>query len=588
MDSLQYTIQPFFWTLIHSIWQGVFLAMAAGLVILLTKRSSIHLRYNLLITVSILFLLVVSYTFYSQLHINTPVTESSAAILKPHENSNPVLVNIMQQQRNGMLQTVTGFLNQHSFTIMLIWGLIFLYKLIRSVSDLYSISAIKKSGRLIQETSLLDKVQYFKSRLDIKYPVKVIESALVHSPAVIGVFKPVIVLPIGLMAHIPMDQVEHILIHELAHIKRRDYLFNLIQHFAESIFFFNPCVRWVSNLIKTEREHCCDDMAISITQNKSGFIQALVSYQEYQWKAVPLAMPFGAEKKPVLDRVKRIVFNHNKTLNNMEKTFLSLGVLLALGLTYTFASQSALNKASIGGLMGSGHHAPKELALPDSSKKQSETLSKKQIDEIKNRIDQASELLKSIKIDSSNFKTLEGLHESLSELLELTSLAQLSEQDHLQMEKDMALAELEMKEAEEEMRQAEVEMRVSEKEMQLAEEEMRKAEIVMEQELKRADEELRKADIEMKKADEELRKAEIELKKADKELANLDQMEKELKKDFSSTDIKSFYLNEKEFFVNGKKQSNEMHKRYAKKYLKQSKSICSNCTIENGKVTMHE
>ena len=101
-------------------------------------------------------------------------------------------------------------------------------------------------------------------------------------PVVIGHLKPVILIPLGCLAGLPADQVEAILLHELAHIRRSDYFVNFLQNITESIFFFNPGLLWISSLIKEERENCCDDIALEQTKNKRGLVQALISFKEQE------------------------------------------------------------------------------------------------------------------------------------------------------------------------------------------------------------------------------------------------------------------------------------------------------------------
>jgi beta-lactamase regulating signal transducer with metallopeptidase domain len=84
-----------------------------------------------------------------------------------------------------------------------------------------------------------------------------------------------------MLTTLPASEIEAILLHELAHIRRRDYLVNLLQSFSDIIFFFNPAVLWLSSLIRDERENCCDDIAIGEVKNKKQFIHALLSFQEY-------------------------------------------------------------------------------------------------------------------------------------------------------------------------------------------------------------------------------------------------------------------------------------------------------------------
>jgi beta-lactamase regulating signal transducer with metallopeptidase domain len=94
----------------------------------------------------------------------------------------------------------------------------------------------------------------------------------------------------------------------------------MLQSFAETIFFFNPAVLWISSLLREERENCCDDIAISRTQDKKLFIHALVAFQEYSMQTNKgTVVAFNGGKKILLNRVKRIIYNENKKLNAMEK-----------------------------------------------------------------------------------------------------------------------------------------------------------------------------------------------------------------------------------------------------------------------------
>jgi hypothetical protein len=162
---------------------------------------------------------------------------------------------------------------------------------------------------------------------------------------VIGHLKPVILIPVGLLTALTTAEVEAILMHELAHIRRRDYLVNLLQSLVEIVFFFNPAVLWVSQLIKTEREHCCDDMALAQNTSKSGYIRALVSCQEYQ--ATPAyAMAFPGQKHHLVDRVKRLVTNRNHSLDVFEKTLLTVCLVMSGLCLSAFAERDNIKRAA--------------------------------------------------------------------------------------------------------------------------------------------------------------------------------------------------------------------------------------------------
>jgi hypothetical protein len=152
-------------------------------------------------------------------------------------------------------------------------------------------------------------------------------------------------LPLGLLAHLPADEIEAILLHELAHIKRRDYLVNLLQNFAETIFFFNPALMWVSSMIREERENCCDDIAIAVTNSKSRFINALIAFQEYNFAGAKYSVGFAGRKNQLLNRVKRIINEKNKTLNAAEKSLLTFG--MGVFILFSFAAAKKITPPAV-------------------------------------------------------------------------------------------------------------------------------------------------------------------------------------------------------------------------------------------------
>ena len=173
-------------------------------------------------------------------------------------------------------------------------------------------------------------------RIGIIKQVTLLQSSLAKIPMVIGHLKPIILFPIGILNALPANEVEAILLHELAHIRRNDFLINLLQQFVEIIFFFNPGVLWISSLIKNETENCCDDIAIAVTRDKKIFIHALVAFQEYNTGLI-YATTFPGSKNHLLNRVKRIITNNNKTLNNMEKLILASGIIITSFVALAFS-----------------------------------------------------------------------------------------------------------------------------------------------------------------------------------------------------------------------------------------------------------
>lgn len=324
------------WTLVHTVWQGFILAFLAGIVILTTKKSTSVLRYNLLSALFLIFIVVVGFTFNYEYQKEN--VESVTSLNFSIEHLKAVWTTENGTVSNNFSALVIDFLNANANTIVLIWFIIFCIKCFNITSNLSHIYKIRNYRNQPVSDYWKERLEILSQAIHLNKSIVLLESQLVKVPSVTGFFKPIILLPIGLLSHLPQDQIEAILLHELAHIRRKDYFVNLVQSFAEIVFFFNPGVLWLSSLIKEERENCCDDIAVEVTKCKAKFVRALVSFQEYNVKNNELIMGFGGKKNHLLNRAKRIINNDTKSLNGLEKTFLSVAVFAVLIAILTFGN----------------------------------------------------------------------------------------------------------------------------------------------------------------------------------------------------------------------------------------------------------
>ncbi|MGZ3874718.1 MAG: M56 family metallopeptidase [Mucilaginibacter sp.] len=330
-------------TLVNSLWQGLVVAIAAGLIIVFTKNRRAALRYSLLVGVLILFACATLITFIDQLLANETINTASVYAVSPGVNQpgdmQPQSVAITGVAANNIPGMLMDFLNNHYNVIVLIWFLIICIKSVRfaaGIQEIYHLrnTKVNTAGKY-WETRLLQ----LSVGLHIKQTIRLMESGIAKMPMVIGHLKPLILIPVGFINALPADEVEAILVHELAHIRRKDYLVNLLQSFMEIVFFFNPAVMWISQLIKAERENCCDDIALSQAGSKANYIQALLSCHEHQLSQPALSMALAGNKSKLLNRVKRIVNNHNQSLNIMEKTLLTICLVSAGLFTVAFSAK---------------------------------------------------------------------------------------------------------------------------------------------------------------------------------------------------------------------------------------------------------
>ncbi len=322
------------WTLLHSLWQGLALAIVAALVILATKKSKAIIRNNLFTGIFFLFLLCTVCTFIWQLDRtkNAKATTSQRINLIDDSSISTTLLDDTKQEKTFTQKFTTrlvNYCNAQAPLIVAIWLFVFIVKMVKILSGFGYIQKIRHRKTHPADNFWNNRIVELRQRLMISKEVLLLQSELIKIPVVIGYFKPVILVPLGLLSQLPPEQVEAVLLHELAHIRRKDYLINLIQSLAETLFFFNPALLWISELIREERENCCDDIAIGEVENKNEFIHALVAFQEYNYNNMNARIAFAGTKNHLLNRVKRIVYNENKKLNAMEKSIFILTIVTA-------------------------------------------------------------------------------------------------------------------------------------------------------------------------------------------------------------------------------------------------------------------
>jgi beta-lactamase regulating signal transducer with metallopeptidase domain len=345
----QTIIRALCWTLLHSLWQGLILAVVAGAVMLLTKRSASSTRYGVLGILVIGFLAISGYTFFRELGpsvTTVPPVVLHRAPVNGNAGASPVSIQDQPAQSTGVEQLVQYF-NTHASVVVVIWFIVFLARFVKLLSGVVYAQRVRHYKTSPVPAEWQDRLMALVQRLKITRPVQLLESALIKVPVAVGWLKPVILVPVGMLAQLSPDQVESILLHELAHIGRRDYLFNLVQNVVDTLFFFNPALLWVSSLIRAERENCCDDVAIRETRSRRKLIQALVSFHEYQQSTRGCALAFAGEKNGVVKRVERIVYKRNHSLNPGERLLLMVGIFLLCGAFITVSREQMTGRAAV-------------------------------------------------------------------------------------------------------------------------------------------------------------------------------------------------------------------------------------------------
>ncbi len=327
--------QALCWTLVHSLWEGLLLAIVAGVVILSTRRSAPSLRYGLFSALFFLFILGTCFTFIRQWD-HAATTGRGEALLRIQDQ--PLAGRTLESGAHGvitlpahpgLMDGMVNYFNEHAYFIVALWFIIFSARLVKIMAQLGTVQRLRHYRVHAPSGYWTKRLRELAALLEIKKKVTLLESEIVKVPVMTGLIKPVILLPFSLLSQLPPAQVEAILLHELAHIRRGDYFANLLFSCGELLFFFNPGLLWICALIREERENCCDDIAVREAGSKKEFISALVSFQQYDQIPALSAMAFPGSGNHLLHRVRRIVYRDNKILDSREKFFLLFCFLIS-------------------------------------------------------------------------------------------------------------------------------------------------------------------------------------------------------------------------------------------------------------------
>lgn len=292
------------WTLLHALWQGFAVVLPAAVVFHFLRHRSSSLRYKLGIMALLVQLSLSVATFWWYYQPVSIVTAVSATTAHPGVPAQWREV----AQTLPWHQAIQHFLANHLSQLVLLYLIGVAVFGVRLLGGWVYLRQLRQTAVRPATAQLIALAERLRSTLAIQQIIQVRESARITVPMVVGVMKPVLLLPIGLTAGLTMQEVEAILAHELAHVKRHDYAVNLLQSVVEVLYFFHPALWWLSARVREEREHCCDDLAVQACGNGHVLAQALAHVEELRLGQAPaLAMAFASKRQQLLHRVRRVL-----------------------------------------------------------------------------------------------------------------------------------------------------------------------------------------------------------------------------------------------------------------------------------------
>lgn len=288
-------------TLLHFLWQGLVIAGLLFCVNKLTSNKHSQFRYIFSLFCLLLCVIAPTVTFYV-------LSQPDEIINVSTFTTNDVIASPIAP--SGMSNTAHQIqLADYTPLVAVLWMTGIIVLSMRLTLQMLQVHRLTTTN-IVQPSDKLELIfNQLKERLFVTKRARLVISLTAHVPMAIGWIKPVVLLPANLASGLSIAQLEMLMAHELAHIKRYDYLVNLIQTFVELVLFFHPAVKWISKQIRQEREYCCDDLAIHHCGNQLVYARALAEAEVLRHNIPELAM--AATGGDLSSRIHRAVGQHS-------------------------------------------------------------------------------------------------------------------------------------------------------------------------------------------------------------------------------------------------------------------------------------
>ena len=313
METTTYNlIQALGWSILHSIWLGAICYILVNIIKLINPKQSAAARYNtaFFLQVSIFLGFMISFLFYYSKY---------KAMQNLYQATPPEMIPAINFQEGS------PFSLERLFPYLVAAYLIgFIIQVLILCNSYLKLRQLKYTGLDSIPKEWNQLFNKSKESLQINKRVSIFLSKHISVPLTVGFLKPFVLFPIAFVNNLNTTQVEAIILHELAHIKRQDYLFNLLKVVMETLLFFNPFVWALSKMIEKERENACDDMVLKQISTPIHYAKALVELEELRMKNTPaLSMAATGNKNHLFQRIKRIT-NMETNHRNVKQQLLAV------------------------------------------------------------------------------------------------------------------------------------------------------------------------------------------------------------------------------------------------------------------------
>jgi beta-lactamase regulating signal transducer with metallopeptidase domain len=341
------------WSLLHFLWQGTAIAAVAAALMVALRRPATRYLIGTAALVAMLVSFAVTFAALSEpaaTVAEVAATGAPAAAPAPSTGASAYSLKLLMEERaaitsaNDFAWIARGWL----------FG-VFLFAL-RIALGLALLEQLRRRNAIALPDALVARFRVLQHRLGIHRAIQYCECHALSVPAVIGLFRPMVLLPLRALTGLTPEQLDAVIAHELAHIKRFDVAVNFFQVIAETLFFFHPAVWWLNKRIRADREDCCDDVAIAECGGTVGYARALATMET--WRDVP-DFAMAATGSPVAARVARLLGISQKQNDARTAGVVTASLVLATALIVAGVSFGIANPARAQTPGGSFQHVVK-------------------------------------------------------------------------------------------------------------------------------------------------------------------------------------------------------------------------------------
>ncbi|MDT7543011.1 MAG: hypothetical protein QOE33_2915 [Acidobacteriota bacterium] len=321
------TLQNLGWAIVHSVWQLTALALVLAIALAVLRDASARVRYCVSCLALFAMLALPAATFFAlnshgESHASVERADASDRATSADAKQNADAANAQVTSRARAADAfderddaapLRRWMGARATALLpwlaLVWATSVVALLARLAGGWVLSRRLSRTADVVQSLSGYNvMLARLRGRLKVSRAVRVCRSALVEVPTLVGWLRPVILLPACALAGLTPSQLEAVIAHELAHVRRHDYLVNLLQSFVETLLFYHPAARWVSRRVRQEREHACDEMAVEATGDVLSYARTLAALEQLRREPARASrLALAANGGSLMERIQRLL-----------------------------------------------------------------------------------------------------------------------------------------------------------------------------------------------------------------------------------------------------------------------------------------